>query len=334
MNLKRFSATFLAIVALCGAALNVNARPAPRDLVAQLPASDIVMTVDLARANAQKNAVIGLLKPEIFAQYQRELDKFQRETGFDINSLETAAVGFTDANGTQKPQFVALVQGRFTASYAIESGLAAAERKNAKFRRITRQYEGFTVFLIPEGPRRKGSNEDNFMAVTALDGNTVAVGTYSAVRNAIGAKQGRARVSEEIVNLATRNSSATVSFGGNIPQDLLKAFTGTKKAEAEFLKGARQFAGSFDMTGLDSTGEVALIMENADQAASLSSAINGLRRMFAPELTKGVKGQKPESQAIRRIVDDAQITANANEVQLRVAVREADLRQIMPEIFQ
>lgn len=334
MTLKRLYSTLMLAVVLCGAALSVAARPAPRDLVAQLPASDIVMTVDLSRANAQNAALMGLLKPEIFAQYQREMDKFQRETGFDINSLETAAIGLQNINQKQAPQFVALVQGRFTASYVIESALTTAERKHPGFSRNTRQYEGFTVFVVPEGPRRRGAKEDNWMAVTALDGNTIAVGTYSAVRNAIGVKLGRARVSEEIVNLATRNSEAMVNFGGNIPQDLLNSLTGEKNKGFEFLKGARQFAGAFNMAGLDTTGEIALIMENPDQAASLSSAVNGLRRMFAPEITKGAKGQKPQALALRKIVDDAQITANANEVQLRIAVREPELRLIAPEIFQ
>ncbi len=329
--LKRlYSAIGLAVL-LCSAVVVTAARPASRELVAQLPPVDMIVTMDLQRLQSQTLPAFGALNPKMMAEINRALAEAQRESGLDPNAFETVVVGASKPD--KSPNFIALVQGRFTAAEAIESGFAAAQRKNAKISRTTREYEGFTVFILNEGRvSAKGQPvvARQQWAVTALDGNTLAVGTFPMVQKAIEARLGRARVDEELVGLATRTPDALIGFGGVVPPEMLAALMGTNDKQLALLRGARRFAGSFNATGLDLSGAFSLIMETPAQANDIASALNGLRLMFGSHLImKGGKNTPPQMEILRKVVNEAQILAQDNEVKLQATVREPEVRQLM-----
>ena len=330
--LKRlYSAIGLAVL-LCSAVVVTAARPASRELVAQLPPVDMIVTMDLQRLQSQTLPAFGALNPKMMAEINRALAEAQRESGLDPNTFETLVVGAGKLN-KGPDNLVMLIQGRFTAAEAIESGFAAAQRKNAKISRETREYEGFTVFLLKAGrTSAKGQPvvAKQQWAVTALDGNTLAVGTFPMVQKAIEARLGRARVDDELVGLATRTPDALIGIGGVVPPEMLAGLTGTNDKQLAMLRGARRFAGSFNATGLDLSGAFSLIMETPAQANDIASALNGLRLMFGSHfIMKGGKNTPPQMEILRKVVNEAQILAQDNEVKLQATLREPEVRQLM-----
>ena len=91
--LKRlYSAIGLAVL-LCSAVVVTAARPASRELVAQLPPVDMVVTMDLQRLQSQTLPAFGALNPKMMAEINRALAEAQRESGLDPNAFETVVVG-------------------------------------------------------------------------------------------------------------------------------------------------------------------------------------------------------------------------------------------------
>jgi hypothetical protein len=318
--LKKIFSWFVFTALVSGAAVLGYARPADRQLMSQLPASDVVAGVDLQRLQAETIPAFGAVKPKILEHVNREIAKFQEETGIDPRVFESAALGLNlkNKNGGEA---VVLLQGRFNASELIEKGYAAAARKDAKMTREARQFEGFNIWLIGKSNSRPG--------VFALDSNTVAFGEWAGLQNLISARLGRAgRVSEDLLNLATRNPAALVTFGGELPKEMLSRVGGRELDAFASLENIRRFAGSFNTVGLNVDAELNLVTETGDQANELRDAFNGLRMLFGGFRMGGAAARKGGPD-FGKILKSVQISANGNEVQMRVNLQEEDVRGLL-----
>jgi hypothetical protein len=318
---KRYSSLVLAAL-FAALSVAVAARPADRQLMSQLPACDALAGVDLQRLQAETIPAFGALKPKMLDDINRELAKVQEETGIDPRSFDAAAMGFNLQNKSNE-QFVALLQGRFEAAALIEKAFAATQKKNAKVTREAVLFEGFTIWQAGAG---KKSGER--VAVMVLDFNTLAFGELGALRNLVNARLGRApRVSEDLLNLANRNSSALINFGGNVPAGMFNNIGGKGGDQFANLAGSvRRFAGSVNAAGLNLDADVSLFTENAAQANEMRDTLNGFRLLFNGFRLGNASGKN--SDAISRLVKNLQINAQSNEVQLRLILNETDVRQL------
>lgn len=165
------------------------------------------------------------------------------------------------------------------------------------------------------------------MAVVALDANTIAVGDAKSVRAAVDASLGRARVDDELVRMATQNPSALIGFSGRIPQSMTERMNSAKGGpEAKYLASIRQFYGSFNTTGTDAEAFVAVRTENAAQATDISQALNAMK------LLGGFSVARPSKAEVRSLADvlkDLSITAQGNEVQIKLNIKQKDLAPFM-----
>ena len=282
--------------------------------------------VDLQRLQSETLLTFGALKPNMLADMNRSLDKFQAETGIDPRVFEAAAFGLNYKNANAE-QFVVLLQGRFDAASLIEKGFAAAQKKKAKIKREARQYEGFTLFVVNEN----GKAQARPLAVFALDGNTVAFGEVSGLQSLVQARLGRApRVDDELVTLATRNSNALFSFGGNIPPEMVKDWGGKEGEKfVSLARGIRRFAGAVNTVGLDVDADLSLFTETSGQASELRDVINGFRLLFGSSLRPGGAARKNGPDSFSKFINSVQISAQNNEVQMRLNLKEADVRQLL-----
>lgn len=326
--LKKLYSSFMLVALLAGATLVAVARPAPRDLLAQLPPSDVVVSCDLQRLQSQTIPTFGAIKPQMMADLNREIEKFQRESGIDPRTFDSAAIGVR-LKGANPEWGVVLLQGRFNAADVIEKGFAAVVKDNPKVRREERQYEGFTIFLSKTGgtPPKDETRRD---AVMALDSNTVVIGDYGAVQAVINTRLGRGgRVDDEVLNLVTRTPDALVSVGGIVPPGLAQDIIGKDSDRFGSLAGSiRRFAGALNTVGLEVDANLSLFTETAEQANDLTSALNGFRLLFTG-FHAGGAAQKNGPDPLRKLVNDLQISAQNNEVQLRLNVREDDVRLLL-----
>jgi hypothetical protein len=334
--MRKIHAVGLALVLVAGVLGFSGSAPAPSraaggPLLSLLPASDFVLYCDAGQA---LNVVLPALlaqRPEWQAKIDRDFGDFQRDTGIDPRSFESVAVGvrFKSGAGGSDPSFVVIARGSFNADAAID-GAFAAQAKKAQPARIKREieYGGRTIFVAARattGNDAKGKSDgDRELAALVFDPNTIAFGDLAGMRAVVDATNGKGRVDDELIALATRTPGALAGFAGSIPGDIPNLFVGGHGGDNEIgqaINGIRQIYGSVSSSGTDCDARVTLRTENADQSRNLGQMINALKL-----LTKA--SNNTSRRTAEDLVRDLNVSVAGNEVDLTVRASLADLVQI------
>ena len=286
------------------------------DLLSALPASDVIVYVDAQRVLNDTLPTVFSNDPNALAKIKKELEEVRQEIGIDPYSIESAVMGFrSSARGGES--FVAIVRGRFDANAAIDAGFAKAEKhRNVKRQEVV--YEGRTIYLLKSinGASNNKSDKDdpesfkNETAALMLDPGTIVISDVKGVRATIDAAMGRNKVSDELVALATRQSSALMGFSGDI-KAIGKTPFGVKEAEG-FLNGVTQFYGAVWTSGGDAEGQLTLRTETSERARELSEALNGLKTLFSG----GFASKGNDKDVIKELLRGINISATGNEVDI------------------
>lgn len=287
------------------------------DLLSALPASDVIFYVDAQRVLNDTLPTVSSNDPNALAKIKKELEEIKKDLGVDPYSIESAAMGFRSGSKNGE-SFVAIVRGRFDANAAIEAGFAKAEKQH-KVKRQEIVYEGRAIYLLKpvngtdNGKTDKNDLEDfkNETAMLVLDSNTIVVSDVKGARATIDAAMGRNKVSDELVALATRQSSALAGFSGDM-KAIGKTPFGVKEAES-FLDGVTQFYGAIWTSGNEAEGQLTLRTETSERARELSEALNGLKTLFS----SGFTSRNNDSAVIKELLRGISITATGNEVDIR-----------------
>jgi hypothetical protein len=304
---------------------NVQAASSANDLLSALPASDAVVFVDAQKILNDTLPTVLANRQDIMSKIRKELDKAKNEIGIDPNTIESAALGISFKSKLSGENVVVIVRGRFDSNTAIDSGFAAAEKKG-KVKRQEIIYEGRTIHYLKRAGTTNKSEADlnNETAVLVIDSNTVAVSDVKGIRATIDAAMGRNKVNDELVALATRNSSALISFSGNVKaiNDLGMNFGGNGK---ELLEGVNQFYGALWANGTDNLeGQLTLRTDTGEQANNLRDALNGFKILFS-----GFGSKDREAAIIKDILKGITIEAMGNEVDIKGKVSMSNIGLIV-----
>jgi hypothetical protein len=364
---KRFYASLLALVILAcgilpatgfaqGRKPAVKAAPAANDPLASLPESDGVVSVDMQRLlNEMLPSVLKDDQAKL-AEVNAKIDQVKTRTGIDVRAFERVAVGMRFVNSTPDQlavESVVLAHGRFNAQTMISAGLLATKDK---YKHTEQKYGGKTIYVfnsdelfgntqlptidaetkktggkaaqVADDLLQKIMNFKGEIGVVALDSNTFAFGQLNRVRAAIDAAAGRGRVGAALTQLATRTPNAVIGFGVNAPSNVSKYF-GLDATDdiAKTLDTIRQLYGSvspsagggFEMQTFART-------ETTAQAQEVYNTLAGFKDLggfFASNLS-GDKGKLAKS-----ALENLKITKEANEVQIRLALAQADVAMLV-----
>lgn len=310
------AAMFVVLLGLIGkestTASNVNKAANAHSMLSALPASDAIAFVDTQRLLNETMPTVFANRPDLLAKVRVHIDKAKTEIGIDPNLIDAAALGISFKSKSNAENAVVIVRGRFDAKTAIDAGFTNIE-KEGKMKRQQTTYEGRTIHYLKRIQTNTKSNSnpisfDNDTAVVILDPQTVAVSDVNGIRTAIDAANGKNRVSDELVALATRNTSALVSFSGNTKA--LNDFQLFDKG-GQFLEGINQFYGSLWASSTEFEGQVTLRTDTSERANDLRDSLNGLKI-----LASGFIGGK-DSAALRDLLKGISVEAVGNEVDLR-----------------
>jgi hypothetical protein len=260
---KKFYVLSLALALTLGLAVVISgfagrtAAFASGNAVSALPASDIVFTIDTQRLLSEALPSILADNPGMLAKVNDKIEKFNKETGVDMRTFDSLAVGLRfRSTSTDNFDAVVIARGHFNASEVIDASFASAKNKH-DVQKTEEQYEGKTIFVLKPSKQNESYRQDSdagakstavvvepkleakaktdadatnqadvkiirttveqTMAVVALDATTIAAGDLKSVKAAIDASMGRERVDDELARMATQNSSALVGFSGRIP---------------------------------------------------------------------------------------------------------------------
>lgn len=309
---------------------------ATTDPLMLLPASDVVLIIDHSR-------ILNEAIPRLFGNDTAPLAKifaageeFKAKTGIDPRTISRIVVGLRFVNpdklrtGPDKKDLaiVIIAQGDFDANKFV-----SFMRSEGKERVREEQAGGQTIYTIDERP--KGSTqpkpEVEVPALVVLDANTIAIGDLAQVRATMDARGGGVRLSPELVALATRNSNALVSLAGNVPPGLTaslapKGSSGNAELDQtvnKFFEAVTSIKQAYVSVGLTANGIEAQLgarLASAELAQSLGDILLGARQQY---------GVFIEDKIIRDLVNNMQLTAEGDEIQLRAEVPQTIIKMML-----
>jgi hypothetical protein len=300
-------------------------------LLSLLPASDFIAYCDARQGTSVVLPAILAQRPEWQDKIDRDFADFQRDTGVDPRSFDAIAVGvgFNGRSaGRGDPNFVVIARGSFDAAAAIDAAFAA-QAKKSQFARVKREieYSGRTIFVAarPTGDdngQAKGTPYgDRELAALVFDGNTIAFGDLAGMRAVVDSTNGKGRVDDELIALATRTPGAVAGFAGNLPSGMSDIFIGGHGGDNDLGKaiaGIKQVYGSVSSAGTDFDSHVTLRTDNTDQARSIGQMINALK-LFTK--TSDQKGRR----SAESLLHDLNVKVEGNEIDLTLLASFTDL---------
>jgi hypothetical protein len=306
-------------------------RDAPTSFIAQLPASDAVMTVDVKRLFNEGLPRAYANNPTELARVNAEIDKFKERTGLDARQFAQLAFGvrYTETqSGATTMDAVAIGRGTFNSGALVGAGRIAS---NGKYEET--KYGGKTVYVFSFDDQVKllGLFKVHLteLAVSALDANTLAIGKPSRVREAIDAAAGRGRVSAEIAGLAARSPEAIIGLGGTLPASATRNLDFLSAEFSRSVASIRQFYGSVGATSEGFQMQTVFRTETAGAAKTLGDTVEGLKQ-FAPfAIGQMAKGNAEKSRLLRSVVGATRVSAQGNELQISLALVETDLAALI-----
>ena len=304
-----------------------NAKQAPT-LLSSLPPSDVVALINVNRVLDEALPKLLAENPARLAEVTAELTKFKTQTGLDPRSFDQIALGLSytfPREGITKFSNVALARGTFNAGAMVAAGRLAA---NGKY--VEQKYQGKTIYIFTFDRQVRLFGLWNIkvrdLAVSALDGNTLALGNLEAVRGVIDANRNRKHANAELIALAGRDPNAILGFGGNVSTKLLDNLSLSNNSVARELTAVRQVYGTLGMTSTDLELMMAARTVDTYSAKNLSDSVEGLKMvgMFAINRLSGVKGA-----LARSALDNLKVTTTGNELQIRTAVAQSQVSPLI-----
>jgi hypothetical protein len=331
-NLLTLALITLTAVSICAQrparARTTATQPRTADIFAFVPQSDGIVVVDVDR-------LLNETLPRVFAgdtakltQINSEIDKFKTQTGIDARAFNRVVVAarytYPSAKVT-KLEPVAIAQGKFDVK-ALTLGARLAAKGNAR----EEKYRGATITILTINDQIKLFGLWNMrvsnLALTALNGNTVAVGTPATVRAAIDAARTPRRGSTELVSLATRDPQAVIGFGANVPAALWANLNLGSDATAQDATSIRQAYGSLSTTTTDVSLILAARTETPAAAKNLGDTLTGLKQLAGFMIMQMTGDKKALAQSA---LENLKINARGNEIEIRTQVAAANLASLM-----
>jgi len=301
--------------------------PVP-SLMASLPESDAVAQVKVKQLLNEAMPRILAGNPAKLAEANASIDRFKERTGLDARMFQQIALGvrFTyPSDGVTKAQTVALANGTFSSAAMVAAGRVAS---NGKYREEKYRDKTIYIFTLDENIRLLGVFDVRIteLAAAPMDTNTLALGNPEGVRAVIDAGRQRKAANAELIALATRDPNAVIGFGANMSEQLVSNLDIGNAPIAADLKTLRQVYGSVSTTATDLELFLAARAVNAQAARSLGDTLEGLKQFGALLVGRlsGAKGVLAKS-----ALSNLKIVADANELQLRTSVAQAQVGPLL-----
>jgi len=300
---------------------------AANDPLRLLPVSDAVFTIDIKRLITETMPRVFANDPAKLAKVNAEIDNFKTRYGLDPRSFERVAVGvrFNTRGNITTTDTVAVARGSFNAAALVAAGRLAAPRHFTE-----QKYGGKTIytFNINDQVKMLGLVDVHVrdLAISALDSNTIAIGEPDRVRATIDATHGTARVSNDLVELATRTPHALIGFGANIPLEASRNINVGNADTSRTLASVRQAYGAISSTDAGFDLMTVARTETAEQAKNLGDTIDGAKILIG-FWAAGQSG--PKGRLAQNVLESLKYSTQGNEVQITLKVAQADINTLM-----
>ncbi len=312
-------------------------------LVALLPASDGVMTLDVQRLLGDVLPQILSGNQPLLAKIVGKIDDIKTQTGLDVKQFQQVAVGVSSKSISAKEidfEPVILARGTFNAGALLALAKVASKGKYREEKIGEKTVYIFKLDEMTAKSQTKPAAKDSWfdkvldrmfaglrreLAVTAYDGNTLAMGSTARLRETL---QSKTRVSSQLLDLVYRKQNAVMSFGANLPNGLSGLIDLDNDELGKNLDAIRQIYGTFDVAGENSNLSVTAKTLKSEQAQNLTDTLQGLQ-MVGKSLLGSSKGA--DKKVYARMVENAKISRTDNEIMLNLQVPQTDINVLIGE---
>lgn len=314
-------------------------------LAASLPASDVVVAVNTQRILNEALPQVLSNNPSLLKKILGEMEKIKGQTGVDLRQFEQFALGIASKNVSPSDlsfEPLMLVRGSYNPGAMIALAKIAI---GGKYRE--EKVGDKTIYIFTPPPAKvkiappSGNPQNNKapakssvfekaldkmfadlsreFAVAAFDNNTLAVGSTTRLRETL---QTRTHIDAEVLGLVNRRPNALMSFGARVPNGMSGFLNLDNDELGRNIDSIRQISGLVDVADGNAMLSLAAKTLKPEQAQSLRETLEGLQ-MLGKAFLGGAK--EANKKAIGRIVENARVTNNADEVMLDVQVPQSDI---------
>lgn len=301
-------------------------------LVAMLPASDAVATIDAKRFFNESLPGVLSGNQKLLGEIFSKIESVQSKTGVDLHRFDNIAAGINitrkeGANFDFDPVLIA--RGSIDTVAALEAGKKSS---NGKYREESANGKTIYIFSAKDVAADLKTNAtpsivdqqlNGDIAVSAIDGTTLVVGSPVRVREAL---ERKTSIGPELTTLLGKKAPALLNFAGKIPGGLSVLLPLDNDELGANLDSIKTIYGNADVVGGQATISVTGRTVQAKQAADLKGTFEGLR-----DLGKGFLGgsRAADKQLYARLLGSIRITNVANELSLDITIPKTDLDALL-----
>lgn len=341
---NRYFALFIVFTFILNAVSFTFAAPkssvTQNQLLALLPASDIVVSVDSKRLFTSALPQILSGNKEALDEVNGKIDEFKANTSIDIRQFEQLAVGLASkqtAEGKTAFDPVVLARGTFGANSLVTLAKFASSGKHREEKIGGKNVYIFSPKEIIEKNRTAVKSSfiqkllDNILpklsgelAVTAYDENTLAFGAPERVRLML--TDSKSRVDKNLLALVNRNANAVASFAANLPNGLSGFMELAGDELGQNLGAIRQINGMMDVVGENTSISVTAKTLKVEQAESLKQSFEGLQGFFSGILLAN-KGD--DKKAYGRMLKSAKFLRTGSQLTIDLQILQSDINVLI-----
>lgn len=310
-------------------------------LVAMLPASDGILTVDIQRLFAEAlPQILGSNQPKL-DKILGEVEKIKNQTGIDLTRFDQVAVGVKSkrvSGNNFEFEPVILARGTYDAG-----GLVAVAKVASKGKYREEKVGGRTIYIFSmkeiaeqNKPKDKNSFLDKILdkmfnslskefALASYDSTTLTLGSVARVRETL---EGKTRVSAELTELVYRRQNAVMSFGVNMPKGLSSILEMNNAEIDKNVDSIKQIYGALDVDGDNANLSITARTGNKAKAEELESFFQAMA-MVGKALIGGTRGA--DKRVYSRMLENAAISRAEAEVMLDLKVSQSDIDILLGE---
>lgn len=303
-------------------------------LVNLLPASDGVVVFDSKRfVNDALPKILSANQP-MLTEVMAKITEMETTTGIDLRKFDQVTVGVAIKTVSPKEydyEPVALANGDINAG-----ALIAVAKLASKGTYREENIGDKTVFVFtPKDVLQKAQKPANSkvadlmdqalkgltkeVAVTALDKNTIAIGSVPRIRETIA---GGTRLGADVTSLLSVKETSVMSFAVKAPGGLSKMVPLDNDELGANLDSIDYLSGSLDVAVAGTSLFVSARTKKAAQAQSLKDTLDGLK-MVGGAIFGGSK--RPDQQIYGRLIKNAKVESRGNDVSIELLVPQADI---------
>jgi len=309
-------------------------------LVSMLPASDGVAVFDSKRFLTQGLPSLLSANQPVLAEVMAKLNEMENRTGIDLRKFDQIAVGVAMKQITPKEvdfEPVVIANGDINAGALLAVAKLAS---NGTYRVETIGTHTVYVFSAKDVMQKTAAKTTNSkiatiidkalrgitkeVAVTALDKNTLVIGSLARVRATV---EATSHVGADITGLLTVKENAVMCFAFKTPSGGMSKMLPLDNDEfGTNIDSIRYVSGSLDIEATGTSVQMIARTAKPEQASDLKDTLDGLQ-VVGGAIFGGSK--RPDQKLYGRLIKNAKFEARGTDVTLDLLIPQADIDQLI-----